>query len=1271
MTVVRQVHHDAGIHKPSPPVIHYPDNLPIVAKREGIIETIAGHPVTIVIGEAGSGKTTQLPKMCLELPGRRRGLIGCTQPRRLAAIMAARRIASELGEEVGQRVGYQIRFEERTGRHQQIKIMTDGILLMEAQRDPLLRKYDRIIIDEAHERSLNIDFLLGIIRNIVDKRRQMKVIITSATIDALKFSQFFDQAPIIEVSGRQYPVETIYRPPDPLAGEDITHIEMAARTVEEIIYLYPPGDILIFMPTEADIRESCTLLGGRYDRDALILPLFARLGRAEQERVFENADRRKIIVATNIAETSLTVPGIRYVIDSGLGRINEYNPRTKTVSLPVRSISASSADQRQGRCGRVQEGVCFRLYAEEDYHKLPIFTPPELLRSNLAEVILRMLYLDLGDPSAFPFLDPPPLRNIQDGIETLLELGAAVYADHPGEETEAEAISDGKRRRPLRLTPRGRTMARLPLDPRLSRMIIEGKRGKCLREVLIIAAALTIQDPREIPLEQAERAREVQAPFLDPDSDFLSLLKMYQAFAGRITASASKGALKKFCREYFLSFRRMKEWRDIVEQLESILGDDGTKVENTALTGDALYEMIHKSILSGYLSQIGLKKKKNLYQGAKGREFHLFPGSGLYNKGSNWIVATEVIETSRLYARRLARIESAWLEEPGKDLCRRTYRNPRWDRRRKEVVADIQVSLFGLLIVPRSTVSYGPVDPEGASAIFIREVLLAPEEDIGLAFLRHNLDLQRQIRSREDKLRRRDILVGEKAICDFYRQRIPQIHNLKGLQHLIRLRGGDEFLRMEESDLLQASPVVEPTLYPDQVLIDNEPVGVSYLFAHGDPADGVTLRVPMRLVGRLPAAFPQAIIPGLWREKIWQLLKGLPKDWRKRLHPLKESCQFILREFSSPRGPLNGDLSRFLRERLGVEIPVSAWPMETLDEHLRLRIALIGEDGAEHFASRDIAAIRDEFSLRNENPAFLLARKSFERYNLLTWDFPDLPHELPLEREGVPTGHAFPALQATDRGVSLRLFLNPREAASSHPAGIAALYQAHLAEDFARMRRHLALRGELKLWAKGWHDAVTLPSLLQKQVARELFFVHLRTAEEFFRHGNEMKGLILPRAQEIIGRMAPLLQACHEAASSLERLKSLNRDNSPGLSYLNRLRGELAELLPPDFPERFGHDRFIHLVRFMKALLIRAERGIIHMEKAWQRTEEVERYEAFLAKAKAEISTDASAEKGLAIDELFWMIQEYKVSLFAQELKTSFPVSRKRLDEKVRQIELL
>lgn len=1247
-------------------MIHYPDNLPIVAKKEEIITAIDDNQVTIVIGEAGSGKTTQLPKMCLELAGQRPSLIGCTQPRRMAAVMAARRISLELGEEMGQQVGYRIRFDEKSGPRQRIKIMTDGILLMEAQTDPLLRRYDTIILDEAHERSLNIDFLLGIIKKITAFRPRLKVIITSATIDALKFSQFFDRAPIIEVSGRLYPVETIYRPPDATAGEEQTHIEMAVQAADEILSCYPPGDILIFMPTEADIREMMALLEGRYGRDTLVLPFFARLSRVEQERVFKTSEERKIIIATNIAETSLTIPGTKYVIDSGLCRISEYNARTKTTSLPIRGISASSADQRKGRCGRLQNGICFRLYSEEDYHRLPLFTPPELQRSNLAEVILRMLYLDLGEPAAFPFLDPPPWKNIQDGLDTLLELEAIVYADPPLPQANRQEAEQEKQRRQFKITPQGRMMARLPLDPRLSRMIIEARREQCLTEVLIIAAALTIQHPREVPLEDARKAAEIHLQFQNKDSDFLGLLKIYQEFERITDAGSSRGAARKFCRDRFLSFRRMQEWRDIVEQLKAILAEHGIKIEPALANDDLLYEKIHKSIISGYLSQIAYKKKKNLYQAARGREVHVFPGSDLYNsKGAKWIVATEMIETSRLYARRLARIESRWIEALGKNLCRYAYHNPRWDSGRREVVADEQVSLYGLIIVPRRQVSYGPVDPREAADIFIREALMAPDEQLDLAFLRHNIELIERVRSWEDKLRRRDILVGEEVIFEFYRRRLPEIHSLKSLQKLIRLQDGDAFLKMTESDLLRNPPQVDPGSYPEQVLIDQKPVNVSYLFAHGNPADGVTLKLPLEMLAHLPDTLPESLVPSLWREKVWQLLKGLPKEWRKRLHPLKEKHEFIIREFNPSRGPLVSELSRFLREQLGLEIPASVWPVGKIEEYLQMRIALMGDDGTEHFASRDLAAVRAQHCNLNQHPAFIAARDIWGREGMLSWDFPDLPDQIPLEHNGRNFGQAFPGLMATGQGVALKLFLNSREAALAHREGTLALYQTHLADHFVRMRKHLALKPDTKLWAAAWQDIKTLTTQLQRQVVRELAASDIRKAADFIRQADEMKSLIPLKAQEIVRRIEPLLKAFYETSIRLEKLRSQNRESKPGLAYLLKLEGELQGLLPPDFMDRFDQNRHECLIRFMRGLAIRAERGLIHLEKAWEKTREVEKYVQIQVQAESELTPGDNPERKQALDELFWMIQEYKVSLFAQELKTRFPISKKRLDEKI------
>jgi ATP-dependent helicase HrpA len=657
------------------PRIVYPPALPILEKRDEIVAAVRKHPVVVITGETGSGKTTQIPKMCLEAGRGLAGLIGCTQPRRIAATTVARRIAEEMEEEIGRSVGYKIRFDDRTPRSAFLKIMTDGILLMEAQTDPLLRSYDTIIVDEAHERSLNIDFILGILKNILLRRRDLRVVITSATIDTEKFSRTFDNAPIIEVSGRLFPVEVRYDPLDRDLEEkgETTHIDAAVRTVEELTGRRRPGDILIFMPTERDIRETRELLNGRLREEAAILPLFSRLTRSEQERVFQPLNLRKIVIATNVAETSLTIPGIRYVIDTGLARISQYNPRSRTAGLPVRAISRSSADQRKGRCGRVENGICIRLFTEEDYLGRPLYTSPEILRANLAGVILRMLSLGLGNIDSFPFIDRPAPKSVRDGIDILLELGAIER-----EENESRRKTD-----PWRLTERGRIMARLPIDPRIARMILEAKKEGCLPEILIIASALSIQDPRERPAEKEAQADQMHALFKDPASDFVSLLKIWQRCRDAGDSTKTQNRIRRFCREHFLSYRRIREWRDVHDQLRTILTEQKflpAKLPATQIEGVEIYAAIHRSVLSGYLGHIAAKKEKNLYTATQGRQAMIFPGSGLFNRAGNWIVAAEMVETSRLFARTAANIESAWLEELGGELCRYTYSAPHWEK---------------------------------------------------------------------------------------------------------------------------------------------------------------------------------------------------------------------------------------------------------------------------------------------------------------------------------------------------------------------------------------------------------------------------------------------------------------------------------------------------------------------------------------------------------------------------------------------------------------
>ncbi|MBW1864448.1 MAG: ATP-dependent RNA helicase HrpA, partial [Deltaproteobacteria bacterium] len=777
-------------------------SLPIWSKNNEIIQAIKNNPVVIVSGETGSGKTTQIPKFCIEAGRGIDGLIGCTQPRRIAAITVSNRIAEEIGESIGQSVGYKIRFKDKTSAGTYIKIMTDGILLAEAQGDPYLNMYDTIIVDEAHERSLNIDFVLGILKTLLNKRKDLKLIITSATIDTLKFSKAFDDAPVIEVSGRTYPVETRYLPPNAVkkGNGDPTHIDLAVDAVESLIREGSRGDILTFLPTEQDIRETCDMLIGRKLKRVQIMPLFARLSASEQQSVFKRSKNRKIIVATNIAETSITIPGIRYVVDTGLARISQYTPKSRITALPVVPISQSSADQRKGRCGRIENGVCIRLFSEEDYSLRPLYTKPEILRSNLADVILRMLFLKLGNIDQFPFIDPPHEKSIQDGFKLLLELGAIKrrkrQAQISSQQHVSAAVSKGTPDTFLpeyELTPIGRIMAKMPIDPRLSRIIIEADTRNCLREISIIASALSIQDPRERPLDKEAEADEAHGKFKDPQSDFLTLLNIWHACWKLIQKDRPLQSLKKFCKAGFISFRRMREWQDIYNQLSSILKENMREWQDiynqlssilkenrfqlnkdrgpvSSTPGEPFkprYIDIHKSILSGFLSNIARKKEKHYFKAARDREIMIFPGSGLFDKPGPWIVAAEMVETSRLFARSCANIDSDWLEELGAGQCRHTYLNARWSRKQGAVIADEQVSLYGLIIIPKRIVPYGRVNPAEASDLFIRQALIPGEIDPHFPFLTHNLKIEQVVQDMENRIRRRDIRVGDEDLFRF------------------------------------------------------------------------------------------------------------------------------------------------------------------------------------------------------------------------------------------------------------------------------------------------------------------------------------------------------------------------------------------------------------------------------------------------------------------------------------------------------------------------
>ncbi|HOG88887.1 MAG TPA: ATP-dependent RNA helicase HrpA, partial [Smithella sp.] len=770
--------------KQNAPSVHFPQNLPIIAKKREIIESIQKHQVTIITGETGSGKTTQIPKMCLAAGLGLRGMIGLTQPRRIAAISMAHRIASELGEECGQSVAYKIRFEEKSSAEPFIKVMTDGILLAETVKDRDLLAYDTLIVDEAHERSLNIDFILGYLRTLLARRKDLKVIITSATIDTEKFSEAFNKAPVIKVSGRMYPVEVRYRPVDPEKEEkgEITYIDEAVACVEQLQRERRYEDILIFMPTEQDIRETCGLLSKKCS--GLVLPLYARLSGSQQRLIFAPVEQQKIIVATNIAETSLTIPGIKYVIDSGLARILEYNPRSQTTGLPIKPISASSAEQRKGRCGRVQNGICIRLYSQEEFSQKPLYTPPEIMRSNLAGVILRMLELNLGAVTSFPFIDKPHPKSIRDGIDILRDLGA-LTRDDGAEETNQ-----------YMLTETGRKMAEFPLDPRASRMMIEAQKENCVNEIAVIAAALSIQDPRERPYEKADEASKAHAQFAHPGSDFLTYLNIWNRYHGSLENLPTQNKQRKFCRDHFLSYKRMIEWRDIYHQILDILGGKSKAAKNRKHhkieINQDIADRIHRCILSGYLSNIARKKEKNFYTAAKSREVMIYPGSGLFNRAGQWIVAAEISMTSRVFARHVANISSDWLEKLGGDNCRYTYAAAHWEKNRGQVVALEKVTLFGLTIVESRPVAYEKINPEEAKAIFIREALVTGEVSRRIPFLEHNLSLYEHVQTMEEKLRRRGIVADEETIANLYEQRLPVISDIRSLQNLIKEKGSDE-----------------------------------------------------------------------------------------------------------------------------------------------------------------------------------------------------------------------------------------------------------------------------------------------------------------------------------------------------------------------------------------------------------------------------------------------------------------------------------------------
>ena len=1069
--------------------------------------------------------------------------------------------------------------------------MTDGILLSETLGDPLLLAYDTIIIDEAHERSLNIDFLLGFLRTLLSRRKDLKLIITSATIDTAKFSQAFHNAPIIEVSGRMYPVNVRYQPIDPVQEEngERTYVDEAITCVERLQKERHYDDILIFMPTEQDIRETCERLTKRCS--GLILPLYARLSGSRQRFVFEKIDQQKIIVATNIAETSLTIPGIKYVIDSGLVRILEYNPRSQTTGLPVQPISRSSAEQRKGRCGRMQDGICIRLYSADEYAERPLYTAPEIMRSNLAGVILRMLSLNLGSVHNFPFIDCPPPKSIRDGIEILRDLGAIEKSNTAGEVDE------------YTLTSIGRTMARFPLDPRISRILIEAQKFGCINEIAVIAAALSIQDPRERPYDKIDQAAAAHARFQHPESDFITYLTIWNQYHDTLEKLPTQSKLRKFCHEHYLSYKRMIEWRDIHHQILGIIAGDkkpasSGKRANIEIDQN-LADKIHRSILSGYLSHIAQKKEKNFYIAAKSREVMIYPGSGLFNRGGNWIVATEITQTSRLFARNAANIKSEWLEEAGQDNCRYTYSAAHWEKSRGQVVALEKVTLFGLTIVEKRPVSYDLINPEEARQIFIREALVTGEVGRKIPFLTHNLALMQKAVTLEEKMRKRGIAADEETIACLYEQRLPVISDIRSLLKLIKDRGSDEFLRFREEELIALEPDTdEISKYPDKIKIGNAVFPCKYRFDPGRSDDGVTMKIPLGMISKAAQENIDRFLPNLLREKVLCLLKALPKALRHKLPAAINIADLFTEQIPDAKKSLPSSLSRFLQDKFRVTVPPEAWDLEKLPEHLNIRYSVIDEKGEEVKSSRDINYLQRELADKVNLDALDKIRTRWEKDNITQWDFGALPEMIPLANQHGLIGYAYPALHIIDDSINIRLFADQKQSEANHVQGVAALYGIYFADKLKQLKKNIAFSGELKTLAAEVANSKLLEQSIMNRIKKDLFSIPWRQQEDFLKHAGIMNTRILQYGRQVLDSIEPVLKSFGATHNLLHKFDLKNAGNNPVLKFLKDIRTEMQSLVPINFPGFYPFDRMKDLLRYCKALALRAERGSLNLSSA-------------------------------------------------------------------------
>ena len=1156
------------------PAITYPEELPVSQKKDAILEAVRDHQVVIVAGETGSGKTTQIPKICLELGRGVKGLIGHTQPRRIAARTVAERIAEELRSPLGESVGWKVRFTDQVSKDTHVKLMTDGILLAEIQTDRELRQYDTIIIDEAHERSLNIDFLLGYLARLLPRRPDLKVVITSATIDPERFSRHFGDAPIVEVSGRTYPVEVRYRPLLEEGGEDSDRDQITAicDAVDEL-RAEGPGDILVFLSGEREIRDTADALNKKKLPATEVLPLYARLSHAEQHRVFQRHTGRRIVLATNVAETSLTVPGIRYVIDPGAARISRYSHRTKVQRLPIEPISQASANQRKGRCGRTSDGICIRLYSEEDFLTRPEFTDAEILRTNLASVILQMTAAGLGDIEKFPFIDPPDRRNIKDGIQLLEELHAL----------------DSKQKDPRkRLTQVGRKLAQLPVDPRLARMVLEADRNGCVREVMVIAAALSIQDPRERPSDKQQQADQSHARFKDETSDFLAFLNLWKYIRER-QKELSSSAFRRMCRNEYLNYLRIREWQDIYSQLRTVAKTMDIHMSEQ----DAAPEHIHTALLSGLLSHVGLKDPdKNEYLGARSAKFAVFPGSALFKKPPRWVMSAELVETSRLWARVNARIEPEWIEPLAQHLVKRTYSEPHWEQKQAAVMAYERVTLYGVPIVAQRKVNYGRIDPETSRDLFIRNALVEGDWRTHHQFFHDNRKLLGEVEELEHRARRRDILVDDETLFDFYDQRIPE-HVVSGAhfdswwKH--KRREEPELLTFEKSMLInERAQDVTKDAYPDSWRQGKLKFKVTYQFEPGADADGVTVHIPLQVLNQVTADGFDWQIPGLREDLVTELIRSLPKPVRRHYVPAPNYAKRFLESAVPFQAPLTAALGRELQRMVGVRIEPEDWDLAKVPDHLKITFRVVDERRRKLAEDKDLEALQQRLRPKTRaaiSKAFESSKEAVgieQRGGLTRWTVGTLPRTFETRRGGQPV-KAYPALVDEGASVAVRLFDTEAEQREAMWRGTRRLILLQLPSSPAKfVQGKLSNQAKLALSSSPHGSVQALFDDCVAAAADRLIAARGGPAwdEESFRKlFDAVRADIMDATLDTVRKVQEVLAAWQ---SCERRLKATS---SPVLlPSLTDIREQLSELVTPGFVTAHGVRRLPDLMRYLVAV---------------------------------------------------------------------------------------